>query len=154
MLTRPGIRARRNFRQPRAAASHGAVIPPTQLDGEQLVESEVAYLKLGELHLAAIPGELYPELVYGKFQDPVDPGADFLDAPLETPVMKILPGDKTMLIGLANDAVGYIVPKRQWDVAAPYAYGRNFGAVWRTQQPRTRYGPGDHRSTRRAGGGT
>ena len=29
-----------------------------------------------------------------------------------------------MLLGLANDEIGYIVPKRQWDVAAPFAYGR------------------------------
>src|SRR5205814_4980788 len=37
---------------------------------ESAVESEVAYLRLGELHIACIPGELYPELVYGKFQEP------------------------------------------------------------------------------------
>ncbi|MEX0587125.1 MAG: hypothetical protein WD176_10805 [Pirellulales bacterium] len=88
------------------------------------VETEVAYLRLGELHVACIPGELYPELVYGKFQDPVDPGADFPQAPLETPVMKLLPGDKTLLFGLANDEIGYIIPKRQWDELPPYAYGR------------------------------
>lgn len=124
-----GVLTRPAFAPPAAAdksngSAHGALIPATQLEGEQFVESEVAYLNLGELHLAAIPGELYPELVYGHFQEPADPGADFVDAPLEKPVAKILPGEKTMLIGLANDAVGYIVPKRQWDVAAPYAYGR------------------------------
>ncbi|MEO2047887.1 MAG: hypothetical protein ABGX16_15115 [Pirellulales bacterium] len=26
------------------------------------------------------------------------------------------------LAGLANDAIGYIVPKRQWDTRAPFAY--------------------------------
>ena len=36
----------------------------------------------------------------------------------------ILPGPKIMVLGLANDEVGYIVPKRQWDVAPPFAYGR------------------------------
>ena len=29
-----------------------------------------------------------------------------------------------MLIGLANDEVGYIIPKRQWDEKPPYCYGR------------------------------
>ncbi|MCH7571064.1 MAG: hypothetical protein IH919_10955, partial [Deltaproteobacteria bacterium] len=29
------------------------------------------------------------------------------------------------LIGLANDEVGYIVPKRQWDEKPPYCYGRD-----------------------------
>jgi hypothetical protein len=86
--------------------------------------SEVAYLKLGDLHVAAIPGEIYPELVYDKVQDPVDPNADFPDAPKEPSIVKTLPGDKIMIFGLANDEVGYIIPKRQWDAKAPYAYGR------------------------------
>jgi hypothetical protein len=88
------------------------------------VETEVAYLRLGELHVACIPGEIYPELVYGKFQDPADPGADFPDAPLEKPVMASLPGKKVMLFGLASDEIGYIIPKRQWDQQAPFCYGR------------------------------
>jgi hypothetical protein len=88
------------------------------------VESEVAYLRLGELHVACIPGEIYPELVYGKYQEPVEAGADFADAPLEPSVASLMPGKKWMLIGLANDEIGYIIPKRQWDKVAPYAYGR------------------------------
>ena len=88
------------------------------------METEVGYLRFGELDVATIPGELYPELVYGQFQEPADPGADFPDAPLETPIAKILPSKKIMILGLANDEVGYIVPKRQWDVTAPFAYGR------------------------------
>jgi hypothetical protein len=28
-----------------------------------------------------------------------------------------------LLIGLANDEVGYIIPKRQWDDTQPYCYG-------------------------------
>jgi hypothetical protein len=93
-------------------------------DSTLAVETEVAYLRLGELHVAAIPGEIYPELVYGKFEDPADPGADFPDAPLEQPVSRILAADKWMLLGLANDEVGYIIPKRQWDQEPPFAYGR------------------------------
>ncbi len=95
-----------------------------KVDGPQAMETEVAYLRLGELDVAAIPGELYPELVYGKYQEPADLGADFRDAQTETPVVRILPSSKFMLLGLANDEVGYIIPKRQWDVAPPFAYGR------------------------------
>jgi hypothetical protein len=91
------------------------------------VESEVAYLRLGVLHVACIPGEIYPELVYGKFQEPVDPGADYPDAPLEPTVAGLLPGKKWLLLGLANDELGYIIPKRQWDKVAPYAYGKESG---------------------------
>lgn len=88
------------------------------------IETEVACLRLGELHIACIPGEIYPELVYGEFQEPVDAGADYPDAALEPAVMTTLPGDKKMLIGLANDEIGYIIPRRQWDHAPPFAYGR------------------------------
>lgn len=91
------------------------------------IETEVAYLRLGDLHIACIPGELYPELVYGKFQNPVEPNVDFPDAPLEPTVADILPGKRWMLFGLANDEVGYIIPKRQWDKAEPFAYGKEGG---------------------------
>lgn len=86
--------------------------------------TEVGYLGLGEVHVAAIPGEIYPELVYGKVQDPVDPGADFPDAEVEPAVLETLPGKNMILAGLANDELGYIVPKRQWDEKPPFAYGR------------------------------
>jgi hypothetical protein len=93
-------------------------------EGRLALETEVAYLQLGELAIAAIPGEIYPECVYGKYQEPVDPGADFQDAAPEPNIAETLPSSKMMVIGLANDEVGYIVPKRQWDVKPPYAYDR------------------------------
>ncbi|MFO0825157.1 MAG: hypothetical protein U0792_18890 [Gemmataceae bacterium] len=87
------------------------------------VKSEVGYLKLGELEVAVVPGEIYPELVLGKVQDPVDPGADFPDAPIEPAIYPQLKGKHRMLIGLGNDELGYFIPKRQWDAKAPYCYG-------------------------------
>ncbi|HZL90398.1 MAG TPA: hypothetical protein VFB96_18675 [Pirellulaceae bacterium] len=102
----------------------GQPIVADNSDQPTAVESEVAYLRLGELHVACIPGEVYPELVYGKFQEPADPAADNPDAPLEPSVASLMPGPKWMLFGLANDELGYIIPKRQWDKAPPYAYGR------------------------------
>jgi hypothetical protein len=88
------------------------------------IKTELGYLKLGELEVAVIPGEIYPELVLGKVQDPVDPGADFKDAAVEPSVYGQLGGKYKMLIGLGNDEIGYILPKRQWDAKAPYCYGR------------------------------
>ncbi len=86
------------------------------------VKTEVAYLKLGELDIAAIPGEIYPELVLGKVQDPPDAGADFPDAPVEPAIYAPLKGKFKMILGLANDELGYFIPKRQWDVEKPYCY--------------------------------
>jgi len=91
------------------------------------VETEVACLRLGELYVACIPGEIYPELVYGRYEEPSQEAADFPTADLESSVAEILNGKKWMLLGLANDEIGYIIPRRQWDRDAPYAYGRETG---------------------------
>ncbi len=88
------------------------------------IRTEVGWLHLGELDVACFPGEIYPELVLDKVQDPVDPGADFPDAAIEPAVYKQLKGPYRMMIGLANDEIGYIIPKRQWDEKPPFCYGR------------------------------
>jgi hypothetical protein len=100
--------------------------PADDKDAKQRIalQTEVAWLRLGDLEIAAIPGEIYPELVLDKVQDPPDPGADFPDAPIEPAIYKQLKGPHRMLIGLANDEIGYIIPKRQWDEKPPYCYGR------------------------------
>ena len=100
--------------------------PADDKDAKQRValQTEVAWLRLGQLDIAAIPGEIYPELVLDKVQDPPDPGADFPNAPIEPAIYKQLKGPYRMLIGLANDEIGYIIPKRQWDEKPPYCYGR------------------------------
>ncbi|MBN8628093.1 MAG: neutral/alkaline non-lysosomal ceramidase N-terminal domain-containing protein [Planctomycetes bacterium] len=88
------------------------------------LETEVGVLRLGELRVACIPGELYPELVYGKLQEPVEPNADYPQAPAEPHVTKSLGDDKLLILNLANDEIGYLIPKRQWDQRPPYCYGR------------------------------
>jgi hypothetical protein len=94
------------------------------------LRTEVGWLRLGDLDIACIPGEIYPELVLGKVQDPADAGADFPDAPVEPGIYAQLPGPHRMIVGLAGDEIGYIIPKRQWDEKPPFCYGR----------PRPQYG--------------
>jgi hypothetical protein len=97
---------------------------PDEFKKRLAIQTETAWLRFGDLDIAAIPGEIYPELVLDKVQDPPDPGADFPDAPIEPAIYKQLRGPHRMLIGLANDEIGYIIPKRQWDEKPPYCYGR------------------------------
>jgi hypothetical protein len=87
------------------------------------VKTEVGYLKLGDLDVAVIPGEIYPELVLGKVQDPVDPNADFPMAAVEPSIYGQMKGKHKMIVGLGNDEIGYILPKRQWDDKPPFCYG-------------------------------
>ena len=102
----------------------GAPLNKETANQPMAIDTEVSFVRLGQLSIAGIPGELYPELVYGKFQEPADPGADFPGAALEPTVAEIMPTERWMLFGLANDEVGYLIPKRQWDARKPYAYGR------------------------------
>jgi len=92
--------------------------------GAFAIGTEVACLQLGELYIGCVPGELYPELVYGHFQEPLEPNVDYPDADLEPTVQQLIPSGKWLLFGLANDEIGYIIPRRQWDLSPPYAYGR------------------------------
>lgn len=87
--------------------------------------TEVAVIRLGDLAIACLPGELYPELAYGEIVDPPEPNVDFPEAPKEPHLSGIMADRPWMFIGLANDEVGYILPKRQWDSDPPFAYGRS-----------------------------
>ncbi|MCI0685369.1 MAG: neutral/alkaline non-lysosomal ceramidase N-terminal domain-containing protein [Gemmataceae bacterium] len=93
-------------------------------DLRKCIKTEIGWLRLGDLDVAAIPGEIYPELVLGKVQDPPDAGADFPKAAVEPSIYGQLTGKHRMIVGLANDEIGYIIPKRQWDEKPPYCYGR------------------------------
>lgn len=83
------------------------------------LRSEIALLQIGELSIQTIPGEIYPELVYGPITAPK--GADFPHAIREEPVLdKIIPGKYRLILGLAQDEIGYIIPRNGWDQESPY----------------------------------
>jgi hypothetical protein len=89
------------------------------------IATEVGWLRLGDLSIATVPGEIYPELVLAGPPPDGDPNTDFPDAPFEPTLYATLPGPHKVMIGLANDEVGYILPRRQWDEKPPFAYGRD-----------------------------
>lgn len=86
------------------------------------IRSEVALITIGGASIATVPGELYPEIANGGIVRPQ--GADFTLDPVEVPPLReLLPGRVKFLFGLANDAIGYIIPKSEWDAEAPWLYG-------------------------------
>lgn len=98
--------------------------PASTVFGDDLL-TEVGYLRLGDAEALLVPAEIYPELVLGGIQDPPEPAADFADARRERALYTLLKADYRMVIGLANDEIGYVIPRRQWDVKKPFAYGRS-----------------------------
>lgn len=79
-----------------------------------------------QLEIALIPGELYPELSVGGVERFA--GADFPDAPIEPAVKQQMKAPFRMLFGLADDEIGYIIPKAEWDEKALYL--RNSPKKW------------------------
>ncbi|HOI48498.1 MAG TPA: hypothetical protein PK167_04290, partial [Prolixibacteraceae bacterium] len=92
--------------------------------GWMKMRSELAFIRVGPISMVTIPGEIYPELVNGGVEAPA--GNDFGIEPLEVPAIReMMPGKYKFVFGLANDEIGYIIPKSQWDVKAPYTYNRD-----------------------------
>jgi len=90
--------------------------------------TEVDGLRLGDVEVLGVPGELYAELfvVSDTGQSLVERPAngDFADATPEAPLSPLLPADARLriVVNQANDALGYIIPRSQWDADAPCAY--------------------------------
>jgi hypothetical protein len=86
------------------------------------LRTEIAAFQIGEASFLCVPGELYPEIANGGVESP--PGADFRSKPLETPPLRsLMRGKYKFILGLANDELGYIIPKSEWDEKEPYLYG-------------------------------
>lgn len=99
------------------------LIHPGWYDGK--AKTEVSALRLGEIEILTVPGEIYPEIVDGGIETPE--GNDFaLGAPREVPPLREeMGGALNLVVNLANDEVGYIIPKSQWDAEPPFTYGRD-----------------------------
>jgi hypothetical protein len=97
------------------------------LAGKMRIETEVNLLRIGPLEILTVPGEIYPELWLikpdGSSYVERPAGADFPDAPIDPPLSSLLSrGSIPAIINQGNDALGYIIPKSQWDVDPPRAY--------------------------------
>jgi len=87
------------------------------------VKTEVSYIRLlasGSVvaEIVTVPGEIYPELVNGGMTR--YPGADFPDAPFEPAIREHFKTKYQFIFGLANDELGYIIPKAEYDDEPPW----------------------------------
>ncbi len=86
------------------------------------LRTEVALITIGDASIACIPGEIYPEIVNGGIEKA--PGGDYQVEPVEVPpIREMMPGKIKFVFGLANDEIGYIIPKSEWDRKKPFLYG-------------------------------
>jgi len=116
--------------------------------GLNQMRSEVNLLTIGDAWILTIPGEINPELVNGGIEIPQ--GADFPNGIVETPSLReMMRGKYNFVIGLANDEVGYIMPKSHWDTKKPYTYGSKKGFYGEVNSLGSEAGPTLHRVVRK-----
>lgn len=84
------------------------------LSGAYMLSTELTLIRLGDVTLALLPGELFPELVSGT-------GAEE-DPPALKALAKDYGVEDLVIIGLANDEIGYILPPSDFvlDESLPY----------------------------------
>jgi hypothetical protein len=98
------------------------------------LRTEVAVVAIGPFSFLCLPGEVYPELVYGGVTTP--DGRDYPAAQVQKPpLIEALPGLHKFVIGLANDEIGYIIPKSEWDQDAPFLYGKKYSPYGEMNSP-------------------
>ncbi len=111
------------------------------------VRSEINLLTIGPAWFLTLPGEVNPEIVNGGIETPE--GRDFDIQPVEVPPLReLMQGDINFVIGLANDEVGYIMPKTHWDAEPPYTYGRDEAMYGEINSPGPDAGPVLHREVK------
>ncbi|MFK5974336.1 MAG: hypothetical protein QM485_13775 [Flavobacteriaceae bacterium] len=83
--------------------------------------TEVGAIRIGPAMFVSIPGEIYPEIVFGGIEAPE--GREFDIQPMEIPPIEDFIKEKYVFyFGLSNDLIGYIIPKSEWDTEKPYLY--------------------------------
>ena len=95
--------------------------------------TELSVLKLGDIHIAMIPGEIFPELVTGEYMDETSarPAAN-PTAENPVPLLDIAAEygiENLLILGLANDEIGYIIPPNDFIVHPETPYLTNAGDI-------------------------
>ena len=106
------------------------------------VITEISYMELGGQKFLLIPGELFSELAYG---GALETGAAGFSADDPPTLAELLGGEDFLVLGLANDEIGYILPPSDFflDEAAPYisegkdAFGRDHYEETNSMGPQT-----------------
>ena len=80
------------------------------LGAKMEILTEIAYAELGDRQIGMflIPGELYPELYSGNFL-PAEESANGFAADYK-PLCQMTDCERSFVVGLCNDALGYIIP--------------------------------------------
>ncbi len=89
------------------------------------LKTELTYIKLGSLQILLIPGEAFPEFVYGGYSSAEESATGLPPDINPTPLVDIA-GDKNLLVfGVTNDMTGYMVPPNDFVLNETQPYLNN-----------------------------
>ena len=85
------------------------------------MKSEISYFEIDSLKILLLPCEIFPELVYGGYLS-AEESATGCGGEINPVPLREIVGDDVMIIGLANDELGYVVPPNDFllNAEAPY----------------------------------
>lgn len=89
--------------------------------GEYFITTEIGYMEMGEeLKIAFVPGEFCPDLAYGGTSLTAESSA--WGKAFSEQTLAELFGEEIIVFGMANDAVGYIVPDNDYLMCVDFGH--------------------------------
>lgn len=87
-----------------------------------LLKTEISYFETDELKMLLLPGETFPELVYGGYLSEEESATGLGPEANPTPLIEIVGDPNLLVFNLANDEIGYILPPNDFLLSkdAPY----------------------------------
>ncbi|NLO45574.1 MAG: hypothetical protein GX107_03620 [Clostridiales bacterium] len=78
------------------------------------MKTEMTYFEIGDLHMLLLPCEIFPELAYGGYLS-ADESATGLGPEVNPkPLVEIADDEGLVIFGVANDEIGYVLPKNDF----------------------------------------
>ena len=88
------------------------------------MKSEISYIEIDSLKILMLPCEIFPELVYGGYLN-ADESATGYGAEINPVPLQEIVGEDIMIIGLANDELGYVLPPNDYLLHSETPYFEN-----------------------------
>lgn len=102
------------------------------------MKSEMSYIQIGSLNMLLIPGEPFPELIYGGYLTEEESGTGKSPDINPEPLCKITEDDNLLVFGLANGEIGYVVAPNDFVLDERFPY---------IEQPKDRFGRNHYHET-------